>query len=428
MTPALTVVTPSAAERLTIIKAPGTMIKASGNHTAHGGGMSTASMRRAYRGPALFSFGFRPFYLLGAVWSSLVVPLWLWSYLAGGPDMLTRDWHVHEMLFGFLAAVVAGFLTTAVPNWTGRMPIIGAPLAQLVGLWLAGRLAMLFQANLGAAAGVIDSLFLLIFAGVIWREVLAGRNWRNLPVCGLVTALALGNIAFHLQGTGWASGLGERVALGVAALLIALIGGRITPSFTTNWLRAQNAPALPAAFGAIDRVALVLIGLAVSAWAAFPDSRVSGLLLGMAGLASLVRLARWKGWATRREPLVWILHLGYGWLGLGLLLLGASVLSPMIPRSVGVHALTAGAIGVMTLAVMTRSTRGHSGRELHAGFATTAIYGAINGAAVARVVAPFTGIWQQSLLMSSAGLWALAFAGFAIAYGPMLVLPRPARA
>ena len=412
-----------------IIKAAGTPIKALASVPVQGARMSTAATRRAYRGPALFSFGFRPFYLLGALWSALVVPLWLWSYLAGGPGMLTRDWHVHEMLFGFLAAVVAGFLTTAVPNWTGRMPIIGAPLGQLVGLWLAGRVAMLFQASLGAAAvGVIDSLFLLVFASVLWREVLAGRNWRNLPVCGLATALALGNIAFHLQGIARASGLGERLALAVAALLIALIGGRITPSFTTNWLRAQGAPALPAVFGAVDRVGLVLIGLAVSAWAAFPDSRVSGLLLGLAGLASLVRLARWRGWATRREPLVWILHLGYGWLGLGLLLLGASVLSPTIPRSVGIHALTAGAIGVMTLAVMTRSTRGHTGRELHAGLATLAIYGAINGAAVARIVAPFTGTWQQSLLMSSAGLWALAFAGFVLAYGPMLVLPRPARA
>lgn len=422
-------VTPSAAKRLTIIKAPGTLIKASGDHTAHDGGMSTASMRRAYRGPALFSFGFRPFYLLGAAWSALVVPLWLWSYLAGGPGMLTRDWHVHEMLFGFLAAVVAGFLTTAVPNWTGRMPILGAPLAQLVGLWLAGRVAMLFQASLGAAvAGVIDSLFLLVFASVIWREVLAGRNWRNLPVCGLVTILALGNIAFHLQGAPWASGLGERLALGTAALLIALIGGRITPSFTGNWLRAQRISAQPATFGVIDRAGLALVGLAVSAWAAFSNNRVSGLLLALSGLASLVRLARWQGWATRREPLVWILHLGYGWLGLGLLLLGASVLSPAIPRSVGVHALTAGAIGVMTLAVMTRSTRGHTGRQLHAGFATLAIYAAINAAAVARIVAPFAGGWQQSLLMSSAGLWAMAFAGFAIAYGPMLVLPRPTQA
>ncbi len=391
--------------------------------------MSTAAARRAYRGPALFSFGFRPFYLLGALWSALVVPLWLWSYLAGGPGMLTRDWHVHEMLFGFLAAIVAGFLTTAVPNWTGRMPIIGAPLAQLVGLWLAGRVAMLFQANLGAAAvGVIDSLFLLVFASVLWREVLAGRNWRNLPVCGLVSALALGNIAFHLQGVSWASGLGERLALGVATLLIALIGGRITPSFTRNWLKARGMAAQPAVFGLIDRAALALTGLAALAWVAFPDALFTGVLLALSGLAHLVRLARWRGWAARREPLVWIFHLGYGWLGLALLLLGASVLDPAIPRTVGVHALTAGAIGVMTLAVMTRSSRGHTGRPLHADAATAAIYLAINASALARIVAPFTGAGQQSLLMLSAGLWVLAFAGYVAAYSPMLIGPRPTKA
>ncbi len=414
---------------MTIIKANRTPIKAPVSVRVQGDGMSTAAMRRAYRGPALFSFGFRPFYLLGALWSALVVPLWLWSYLAGGPGMLTRDWHVHEMLFGFLAAIVAGFLTTAVPNWTGRMPIIGAPLAQLVGLWLAGRVAMLFQASIGpVAAGVIDSLFLLVFAAVIWREVLAGRNWRNLPVCGLVTALALGNIAFHLHGVGWASALGERLALGVATLLLALIGGRITPSFTRNWLKARGAAAQPALFGPIDQAALALTGLAALAWVALPDARASGALLALAGLTNLVRLARWRGWATRAEPLVWILHLGYGWLGLALLLLGAAVLDPAIPRTAGVHALTAGAIGVMTLAVMTRSSRGHTGRPLHADAATTALYLAINAAALARIAAPFTGGGQQGLLMISAALWLLAFAGFVAAYGPMLIGPRPTKA
>ncbi len=414
---------------MTIIKADRTPIKALASVQVQGAWMSTAATRRAYRGPALFSFGFRPFYLLGALWSALVVPLWLWSYLAGGPGMLTRDWHVHEMLFGFLAAIVAGFLTTAVPNWTGRMPIIGAPLAQLVGLWLAGRVAMLFQASLGAAAvGVVDSLFLLVFASVLWREVLAGRNWRNLPVCGLVTALAVGNIAFHLHGVSWASGLGERLALGVATLLIALIGGRITPSFTRNWLKAQGLAAQPAVFGLVDRAALALTGLAALAWVAFPDALASGVLLALAGLSNLVRLARWRGWATRAEPLVWILHLGYGWLALALLLLGASVLDPAIPRTAGVHALTAGAIGVMTLAVMTRSSRGHTGRQLHADAATTAIYLAINAAALARIAAPFTGAGQQGLLMTSAVLWVLAFAGFVIAYGPMLIGPRPVKA
>lgn len=387
--------------------------------------MSTAAQRRAYAGPALFSFGFRPFFLFGALWAALVVPLWLWSFLAGGPQALTREWHIHEMLFGFVAAVVAGFLTTAVPNWTGRMPVIGPPLGVLVGLWIAGRFAMLFP---GPVAAFVDCLFLVAFAAVIWREVLAGKNWRNLPVCGLVTLFAIGNIAFHLNSNP-DLGVGERLALGAAATLIALIGGRITPSFTRNWMRAQGVSAQPATPGGqVDRAVLTLTGASALAWAFLPQSPLTGGLLALAGAGNLVRLARWKGWLTGREPLVGILHVGYGWLGIALLLLGASVLTAEVPRTAGIHALTAGAVGVMTLAVMTRATRGHTGRPLSADRATQAIYAAINLAALTRVAAPFLPSLQMRLLEASATLWVLAFAGFAIAYAPMLTRPRRAAA
>ncbi|HEY8616595.1 NnrS family protein [Phenylobacterium sp.] len=383
--------------------------------------MATAAARRAYTGPALLSFGFRPFFFFGAVWAALAAPLWVWMYLSGSELAAHRDWHVHEMLFGFLAAIVAGFLTTAVPNWTGRMPVIGAPLGGLVALWVAGRVAMLLEFAIGPAAPVIDSAFLLVFAGVIWREVLAGGNWRNLPVCGLVSLLALGNVAFHLNGVLGYSYLGERVALAATMLLLALIGGRITPSFTRNWLKARKAPAEPAAFGLPDKAALAATAAGALAWTFAPDSTASGWILLAAGLLNLVRLSRWQGWATRPEPLLWILHLGYGWLGIGLGLLGATVLTSEVPRSAGVHALTAGAIGVMTLAVMTRATRGHSGRPLAADRATLGIYLAILAAAVMRVAAPFVPAAQPLLLVGSVTLWSAAFAGFAIAYAPMLL-------
>jgi uncharacterized protein involved in response to NO len=389
--------------------------------------MPTAAARRAYDGPALFSFGFRPFFLTGAAWGALVVPLWLWSFLAGG--CLTLAWHVHEMLFGFLAAIVAGFLTTAIPNWTGRMPVIGGPLGALAGLWLAGRIAMLFEPSLGPVAAGVDCLFLIAFASLVWREVLAGRNWRNLPVALLVSAFAAANVAFHLQGEAAVSGVGERLAIGVAATLIALIGGCITPGFTANWLRAHGSKArLPAGPSRFDTGVIVLTAAAALAWAAFPQARAVGWALAAAGAGHLVRLVRWRGWAARAEPLVWILHLGYGWLGAGLLLLGVSRLSPAIPMTSGVHALTAGAVGVMTLAVMTRASRGHTGRPLAADKATTAIYAAINLAAAARVAAPLSGAGQPTLLMISAVLWTVAFGGFALAYAPMLTRPRPAAA
>lgn len=388
--------------------------------------MPTAAARRAYQGPALFSFGFRPFFLFGAVWSAAVVPLWVWSYLGGG--CLDRNWHVHEMLFGFLAAVVAGFLTTAIPNWTGRMPVIGAPLGGLVALWVAGRLAMLFQTTLGPIAPAVDSLFLVAFALVVWREVLAGRNWRNLPVCGLVTALAAGNIAFHLDPALAYSGVGERLALGAMILLIALIGGRITPSFTRNWMRQRRLTPEPAVASRLDNTVLGITALAALAWVAGPQAPLTGIVLGTAGCANLIRLARWRGWAAASEPLVWILHVGYAWLAAGLLLLGATRLFPTIPASSGVHALTAGAVGVMTLAVMTRASRGHTGRPLSADSATLAIYLAVNLAAVIRTAAPLWAEAQPALLALSAGLWVVAFGGYAVAYGRMLLLPRPAAA
>lgn len=387
--------------------------------------MSTAALRRAYDGPALFSFGFRPFFLFGSLWAALVVPLWLWSFAAGGPAAFTRDWHVHEMLFGFLAAIVAGFLTTAIPNWTGRMPVIGAPLAALASLWAAGRIAMLLKPQIGPVAAVVDCAFLIAFAGVVWREVLAGRNWRNLPVCGLVTLLAAANIAFHLDAARLAP-FGERAALAAGAVLISLIGGRITPSFTRNWMKARGLAPEPAAFGLVDRLGLTLTLAAAVAWIVAPEIAPTGALLLAAGAGLAARLARWRGWTAAAEPLVWILHLGYGWLATALALLGAGVLWPaLVPRTAGVHALTVGAVGVMTLAVMTRATRGHTGRPLAADAGTLLIYAAINLAAVVRVAAPFAAEAQPVLLVISAGLWSLAFGGFAASHARMLTTPRP---
>ena len=386
--------------------------------------MGTAAQRRAYTGPAFLSFGFRPFFFFGAIWAALAAPLWVWMHLSGSGLSFHRDWHVHEMLFGFMAAIVAGFLTTAVPNWTGRMPVMGKPLAGLVALWIAGRVAMLLGSMIGPVAMVVDSAFLCVFAAVVWREVLAGKNWKNLGVCLLVSALALGNIAFHLNALFGYAYAGERIAIAAALGLLALIGGRITPSFTRNWLKARGIAAEPKPPGVLDRVALALTVAAAACWVAFPLQPVSGGLLVLAGLANAVRLAGWRGWLARAEPLIWILHLGYAWLGLGLIMLGATLLWDAIPRSAGIHAVTVGAIGVMTLAVMTRATRGHSGRPLAADRATLFIYVAILASAALRVAAPFAEGLNAALLMSSSALWSLAFAGFALAYAPMLLKRR----
>ena len=393
--------------------------------------MNTAAAIRAYQGPAVFSVGLRPFFLFSALWSAIAAPLWLYAFLNGGPVSL--GWHVHEMLFGYTGGVVVGFLLTAVPNWTGRLPVVGSPLALLFGLWLAGRAAMLataLNADLTAAVwpAIVDGLFLFAMAGVVWREVLAGRNWRNVPIAVMVTLFALANAGFHLEAdAGGVANLPTRLGLAVVALLIAVIGGRVTPSFTRNWQARRGGP-LPAVAGRFDIVTLAATAAGLAAWSLAPAHPATSILLLAAGGLNLLRLARWRGDATGAEPLVWILHLGYLWLAAGLVLTGLSSAAPgLVPPSVGVHALTAGAIGVMTLAVMTRASRGHTGRPLAAGPVEVMIYSLVNAAALARVAGGLSPSAYQPLLMVSAALWSGAFLAFAIAYGPMLLTARPAR-
>ena len=393
--------------------------------------MSTATAIRAYRGPAVFSIGLRPFYLFSALWSAIIAPLWIHAFLGGGPIGL--DWHVHEMLFGYAGGIIVGFLLTAVPNWTGRMPVVGWPLVLLFGLWVAGRAAMLtvaLNADVAAMAWpvIVDCLFLVAVAGVVWREVLAGRNWRNLPVAMIVTVLALANIGFHLEtGAGGVDNLSTRLGLSVVSLLIALIGGRVTPSFTRNWQLKRGGP-LPAVAGRFDTMTLIATAAGLAAWSFAPVHPATGVALLLAGVLNLIRLARWRGGATLAEPLVLILHLGYLWLASGLVLLGLSVMVPAhVLPSVGVHALTAGAIGVMTLAIMTRSSRGHTGPPLTAGKADILIYGLINAAALTRVIGGLMPAAYHPLLIVSAGLWSAAFLAFVISYGPILLTPRLGR-
>lgn len=370
---------------------------------------------------ALFSMGFRPFFLFAGVWAAASVPLWLVGFYGWLPE-LTRDWHVHEMLFGYLAAVVAGFLLTAIPNWTGRLPVSGAPLAGLFALWVAGRAAMLFAAQLGYWAAFVDSLFLVAFALIAWREVLAGRNTRNIPVCVMVTLLALGNIAFHLRVPApdavW---IGERIALAAAAMLIALIGGRITPSFTRNWMAKRGMTPEPAPQSKYDMAVLGVTGAALLAWLIAPQSLLAGVALVLAGAGTMWRLSRWRGWRTSAEPLVLILHVGYLWLAIALALLGLTAFMPsFVPPTAGIHALGAGAIGVMTLAVMTRATRGHTRRELTAPPGTQTIYVLANVAAILRVSAALIPAAYAPLLAASATAWSLAFLAFCVFYAPML--------
>lgn len=392
-----------------------------------------ASIRRARlaASPALLRGGFRPFFLGGALWALVAFVLFIFA-LSATITLPTAfgiiAWHRHEMLFGYLGAVIAGFLLTAIPNWTGRLPIAGAPLAALAGLWLAARIAVLCSAVIGGAiAATLDVGFFLVLAFVAGREVLAAHN-RNLPVVALVALLALADGLDHAEALGapLPSGIGYRFAVAVIVMMIGLIGGRIIPLFTRNWLVKQGRTApLPGQPERFDAIVLVLTVLALNAWTFAPVANLTGLALLLAGATQAARLARWQGHRTLREPIVLILHVAYLWIPVGLVLLGLSIESEILPATAALHALTAGAMAGMTLAVMTRATRGHTGRDLAAGPMTTTLYVLITLAAALRVLAPVLPLSYITAIHTAALAWIGAFVLFIIAYGPMLALPRP---
>jgi uncharacterized protein involved in response to NO len=373
--------------------------------------------------------GFRPFFFGGALWAAVALALWLCS-LAGKIRLPTAfdplAWHRHEMLFGFVGAAIAGFLLTAIPNWTGRLPIAGRPLLALFGLWLAARLAVLFSGIVGQLpAALFDAGFFLILAGLAAREILESRN-RNLPVVGMVFLFGLADALDHASAAGViGSDAGWQVAIGLIVLMISLIGGRITPSFTRNWMvkrgMKDRLPTQP------DRFDLLVIGataLAMMFWILAPAGVLAAGILIAAALLQGARLGRWGGVRAAADPLVLILHVGYAWIPIGLLLLGLSTAGLAVPRSAAIHALTAGAMATMILAVMTRATLGHTGRELKANAPTVALYLLITAGAVVRVSASL-GIVPYRAGMDVAGtLWAGALILFLIAYAPILWRPR----
>ena len=409
------------ARRSTVARFPASASKA----------MTAIPRYRAQSGPAVLSAGFRPFFLVASVWAAVAIPLWLelYSGRASLPTLLQPlVWHVHEMVFGYAAATVAGFLLTAVPNWTGRLPLQGGPLAVLIGLWTVGRLAVLFSGAIGPiAAAVADLSFPTVFLAVVAREIIAGRNWRNAPVMAALALLLAGNLLVHLAALDIAdtAELGNRLGLATLLMLIALVGGRIIPSFTRNWLvKTQPAVTAPTAEGVFDRAVLALTALALLVWVYDPYGTLAVAAELAAGIGLTLRLARWRGLRTLREPLLLVLHLGYAWLALGLLFLGLDRLLLFLPPTAALHALTVGAIGTMTLAVMTRASLGHTGRPLKAGPVTIAIYLLITLAAVLRVLSPLSDEHAAMLLYAAGAAWSAAFGLFAIFYGRALTLAR----
>jgi uncharacterized protein involved in response to NO len=390
--------------------------------------MSPIPRLRTYAGPHLLSYGFRPFFLFGSLFAAAAVLAWLPAYFGEitiPTALAPRDWHAHEMIYGFLPAVVTGFLLTAIPNWTGRLPLQGKALAVLVAAWAAGRLAMSTSAWTSAPfAAAVDLAFLALVATAAAREVVAGKNWRNLRIVVIIALLFAGNAVFHVEtARGGSANFGIRMGLAAAVLLITLVGGRVVPSFTRNWLARENPGRLPAPFDRLDAVAVIASALALLAWIALPDTVLTGAALALAGLLQAARLARWAGDRTWRDRLVLVLHVAYGFVPLGFLL-GAATSFGLLPPSAGIHAWTVGATGLMTLAVMSRASLGHTGRALVASPAVQAVYALALAATLGRICAATHPAAAMILLHLAAACWIAAFGGFALCYWRIFTGPR----
>ena len=386
----------------------------------------------------LFTYAFRPLFLLATIHAILIVPFWVaaWLGMHSAPTGFGTPvwWHAHEMIFGFAGAAVGGFALTAVATWTKRPPVAGLPLVILTSLWLFARVLFFLPGDdLLLPAAVADLGYDVLLLALMSREIVATRNARNYKVLAILALFAVANALFF-------TGLRTNVpwvpltlfgGLWLLVLLINLIGGRIIPGFTRNWLKRQ-APAerddpskLPPAFDRFDLVATwLLLAFAASQLTAAP-ARPSAVLGLLTALALLFRLVRWRGWRTTSEPLVWILHLAFAWIPIGIALLSAAGLG-WVPRTAGIHALTGGAISTMIVAVASRAALGHTGRALQSHWLLTLAYLAITLAAGCRVASAF-GPGARMLLMISATAWTLGFLFFVMRYVPILTQPKKTR-
>lgn len=386
------------------------------------------SRKNTWVGPVFLSLGFRPFFLFGPVFAVLAMANWLFLLNGDGIEpaaLAPLDWHIHEMLFGYTSAAIAGFLLTAVPNWTGRYPVVGWPLLALMSVWVAGRVAMILPFGNPTLLALIEMAFLPYLAALITREIVAGRNWRNLKVLVPIIVLAGGNIWFQIASTTGGGTLGAiRLGFSAILLLIMLVGGRVTPSFTRNWLAKQEPGRMPVAFNRFDAMVLGLSAISMLAWVGFGAVRFLGPMFVLVGILHFTRLWRWAGIRCVSNPLLLVLHLFYGFVPLGFLVLSAALwFDDFALNTAALHLLGIGAIGGMTVAVSLRASMGHSGRALQSDSLLNTMMGLVAIAAIIRAVGA---IWMdQGWLITASGLiFIAAFSLFAFRVGPWLLMPR----
>lgn len=379
---------------------------------------------------AIAAKGFRPFFLLAAAFAIAIVPLWL-AVIAGAarPDTYLDpvSWHAHEMIFGFTVAVVAGFLLTAVSNWTQRETVVRAPLLALAAVWAAGRVTMLTAARLPwGVPALVDLAFLPMLVVALARPLVAARNRRNFVMLAVLGALFAANVVAHLDALGLAPvGSARRaclVAVDLVLVVALVIAGRVVPMFTRNATGVESIRSIPA----LDAATVLAMVAVAAADALAGDTPVfAGALAGLTGLLALARAAHWGTRHTLRHPLLWVLHAGYAWATIGLLLRCASAFGAAVPASLATHAMTVGAIGSLTLGMMARVSLGHTGRPLAVSPAMAAAFAAINVAAAARVAVPlFAPSFTYAALLVAGAAWSFAFLAYLIVYAPILATPR----
>jgi uncharacterized protein involved in response to NO len=376
---------------------------------------------------SLFAYGFRPHFLLAGLAALVFVPAWVLNLVAGmplGTEWPPTLWHGHEMLFGFVAAAIAGFLLTAVPSWTGRKGFSGAPLMAMAAVWLVARV-MIASSSIWPplVTAVADLAFLPLLAVLVGVPLLRQRN-RNTPLLLVLGLLWLGNLVFHaalLHGNPPLARHALLLTVDILLILVTVIGGRVVPAFTASGLRQHGTP-----IEVKSRLALTVLAVASMALIAmgdvfWPETRIAGLLAGIAAVAQLLRLLQWRSLQTLRQPIVWILHVAYAWLPLGLGLKAAALLGGRAIGAFWLHALTIGVLSTMITAVMTRASLGHTGRALVAHPLTTGAYVLLTLAALVRVfgLAALHGNYPLVIVLAAL-LWTAAFALFIGVYAPIL--------
>ncbi|WP_394780255.1 NnrS family protein [Undibacterium sp.] len=371
----------------------------------------------------LLRLGFRPFYLLAAAFAAISIPMWLLSYTGhlGDSSRLDLNWHMHEMVFGFALAVIIGFLMTAARNWTGLWTLRGGPLALLAALWVAGRLAMALLPE--PVAAVVDLAFIPCAAWPLYGVIKRSGNTRNLPLLGLLALLFFANATFHAARLAYMD-VSAPVCVQAAILLVTMLeiemAGRVVPGFTANALPAT----CPVSNPRLNKAALVLAAAASIAWVLPVYAYLAAPLALCAAIAQTWRLSGWKSWKTGSQPLLWILHVSYGWIAIGFLLLGMAELGIGAP-STAFHVLAVGAMSGLILGMTTRTTLGHTGRLLKVNFREITMYLLLQAGTVARICANIPAIGHRNLALASAvACWSAAFLLYLVVYVPYLLNPR----